>query len=355
MKQINAKCVTWLLMSGLIVIACLLCRHFYLENIKEIRVQSESSIIDVLKKSMDKKVKEAALPYVASIVAPDTVPLTIFITSEDGTKTFKVDPGKSKKNISQNRHERFMQSAVIEDNPLSLDSLNLLWTEKLISDRIYAQTTIFMSTTKLNVNASREISDNNLVNPSWDISFATYIGIRCEVEIIANLNISWWNIILYRWTPFLGIIISTIILMSGVRHWNMVKHPSAKVCVEKNVAFDKSTVASMAENVQAKEGEYALRPNLIFAPKRQMLIYQGNEMKFPPQSCVILKLFWDTDEHTLTDDEILENLWGKSKSANIASFRVALNKLCKSLAAVGYPIKFIRVDGEKYCMILPDN
>lgn len=356
MRHVGAKHIAWISIGGLIIIACLLCRYYYLENIKEISVQAEASFISVLKESMDKKVRESKEPYWCAIIAPDTVPLTVLMTTEDGERCFKVDPEKSKKNISQNTKERFLSSYFLESNPPKLDSLYHLWTTKLDSNRIYAKTTITMTAAKLDGSVDRSMTHNDFEKTSLNTTFTAYIGLRCEVEFTAQLSSRWWGIVLYNWLPFVLIIIGTIFPIVGISYWSKVTHKYQIINLEaeKNALPDESE-SLVAETVKAKVGEYELKPGLIFSPKQQVLIYQGEVIKLPPQSCVILKLFLDAEDHTLSDDAILKNIWGNSESATIDRFRVACSKLCKSLKEVEYIIKFVRIDGDKYCMLLPDS
>lgn len=359
MRHVGAKHIAWISIGGLIIIACLLCRYYYLENIKEISVQAEASFISVLKESMDKKVRESKEPYWCATIAPDTVPLTVSITSKDGMRSFKIDPLKSKKNISQNRHERLIQSVTFEKNPFKLDSINLIWAEKLDSNRISAYTTISMTTMKLDEldgNVNRLMSHYEFDKTLLNMTFNAYIGLRCEVEVVAQLSPRWWSIILYRWLPFVLIIIGTIFSIIGISYRNKVNHKYQIITLEaeKNALLDESE-ALATEIVKAKVGEYELKPGLIFSPKQQVLIYQGEVIKLPPQSCVILKLFLDAEEHTLADNAILKNIWGNCESATIDRFRVACSKLCKSLKEVEYSIKFVRIGGDKYCMLLLDS
>lgn len=355
MRYFNEKYITRFSISVLIIIVCLLCRYYYLENIKEISAQAEASFISVLKESMDKKVRESKEPFYFTIVSPDTVPLTVSITTEDGERSFEVDPEKSKKNISQNRQERFMQSVVLEDNPLKLDSIHVLWAQKLDSNRVYAKTTITMTATKLDGSVDRSMTHNDFEKTSLNTTFNAYIGLRCEVEVIAQLSPRWWGVVLYSCLPFVLIII-TIFIIVGICSWDKIYHKYRIINLEedKNALLNESQ-SLVTETIKPKVGEYELKPGLIFSPRKQVLIYQGEVIKLPPQSCVILKLFLDAEEHTLADNAILKNIWGNCESATIERFRVACSKLCKSLQEVEYSIKFVRVSGDKYCMLIPDN
>lgn len=356
MRYFNEKYITRFSISGLIIIACLLCRYYYLENIKEISAQAEASFISVLKESMDKKVRESKEPFYFTIVSPDTVPLTVSITTEDGERSFEVDPEKSKKNISQNRQERFMQSVVLEDIPLKSDSIHFLWIQKLNSNRVYAKATITMTTINLDGSVNCSSRHNDFEKASMNASYIAYIGLRCEVKVIAQLNVYWWSVILYYWLPIGIIIIGTIFLIVGICYWDKINHkyPVEDMEIEKNALLNESQ-SLVTETIKPKVGEYELKAGLIFSPRKQVLIYQGEEIKLPPQSCVILKLFLDAEEHTLADNAILKNIWGNCESATIDRFRVACSKLCKSLKEVEYSIKFVRISGDKYCMLIPDS
>lgn len=61
------------------------------------RIKAENLFIQVLKDEMKKKGEALDLFYSFSGISSDTIPLTISIMTETGSRQYKVDAGKSRK------------------------------------------------------------------------------------------------------------------------------------------------------------------------------------------------------------------------------------------------------------------
>lgn len=348
----NAKHVALFLFSGCIVVLSLvLVRYYYRQNEQSMHQQAESLFVDILKSEFEKKKKELDLPVFSfQQTATDTVALSIRVKTATGEREYNVDPEKSRKNISSYMNERFLSSVVCEKNPLLVDSIQARWSEAIRAHRIDAFSSVHLLATDLYGNTTSMVSLANCHPSSFQAVFTSYIGCRCEVEVKGVLHYSWWAVCLYRCAPFLWIIIGSILVVVLFHLFYLLTHRPPKIkVIEKEVI-------KWVKGFENKKGySYQLRPELFFDPQKQVLLWNGKEVLLAPQSCVILKLFLDAPDYTMSDEEILKGIWGNDKTATMKRFTVTYSRLCISLGKVNCPVTFKRVGSNQYRMLFIDN
>lgn len=346
----------YLLFIGILVVfSSLLCISFYQKNATAMRTQAENIFVHILTSELHKKVVELKLPF-SSWSNSDTVPLTIRITNAEGVKVYKVDAEKSRKNISHNSMERSLHSIVWEESPLSLDTLNKLWADTLHMLKIYAKTTTCVSTNTLSGKALTSVSVGDNGRIDFSPHFVFYVGNRCEIEVTGFLEHSWWMVCLYHWSPFLWILAGVALILFLSRSFYLLTHRPTKIEILKEEVICEvikevpvSVYVKELDNVKPKV--YQLQSELLFDAHRQVLVLNGADKNLAPQSCVILKLFLDAPNYTLTDTEILKKVWGK-REATIKDFTVACARLRNSLEKAGFSVLFRRVGHDQYRMII---
>lgn len=335
-----------------VTLSFLLSTHFYQRNATAMQAQAEELFVATLTSELHKKVVEANMPY-SFTISSDTIPLTICITTEQGEKVYKVDPTKSRRNISQQSIERSLHTIVCEENPLSADSLNRRWADTLRMQNIYARTAMRVSAVTL--------EDKTLISttPGYVASspcFVYYIGNRCEIEVIGCVAYSWWAVCLFDWFPFLWSGIGVLSAFFLLCFFYRLTHRPPEIEVVKEEVV-REVIKEVPVPVRVKEPDnvnlkiYQLRPNLLFDAHKQVFVWNGTEKALAPQSCVILKIFLDATDYTLTDTEILNSVWGK-QDASIKNFTAACARLRNSLSEVGYSVLFKRVRSNQYRMIV---
>lgn len=350
MKNVNLL----LGIGGVIFVSFLFIIYFYLLNVDTMNAQAETIFVHVLKQELENRRESLNIPYSSFNKGLDTVPLTIHITTEKGKYEYKIDSEKSKINISQNRLERSLQSISLIEYPLSPDTLRASWQSALLDHRICATAIIQISIVDLEGRLSCIESGMNGEYISAQSTFVSYIGSRCEVEVVGYLKYAWWMVCWYYWSPFFWDIIVTLVICVFLFYFSELKNRSHKIeIVEKEVIRE---VVSLVKEVDKIKPElYRLNDELVFNPRKQLLIHKGNEIKLSPQSAVILKFFLDAPGYTVTDDELVKNIWGVNNGATIKNFRSASQRIYNVFDEVGFSIKFLRVGIDKYTMLLSDN
>lgn len=329
--------------------------YFYQKNATAIRAEAEDLFVGTLTSKLHKKVVEADLFY-SFISSSDTIPLTISITTEDGIKEYEVDAGKSRKNISQSPSERSLHTVICEESPLLADSLNELWADTLRVHHIGVRTAIHVSAVTLR---DEVVASKSAVGREIDASssrFVSYVGNRCEIEVTGLLDYSWWMVCLYHWSPFLWIWVGAVSVLALLYSLYRFAHRPGQIEIVKEEVI-REIVKEVPVSVCAKEPDsvnlkiYQLQSGLLFDARRQVLVLNGTDSELAPQSCVILRIFLDAPDYTLTDAEILNSVWGK-QDTTIKNFTAACARLRKSLAKVGFEVYFKRVGRNQYRMVM---
>lgn len=347
-----------LLIGGAIALSFLIGTYFYQRNVSAMRVEAESLFVHTLTSELQKRKEMLSLPNFSSRENPDTIPLVVYITTEEGRRMYKVDAVKSRKNISRNSGERFLHSVVCEKSPLPPDTLSGLWSEVLHAHKIRAKAAVRIVATDLHGKTSTFRSLGGSESASSTFCAVSYVGSRCEIEVIGFLEYLWTGVYLYDWLPFLWLAIGDVlIIFLSCSFYKLMRRPAKIQVVEVPypVVVEKEVPLKIYVKEMNQVDAYQLRPGLLLDNREQILLLDGKRIGLASQSYHVLKLFWDAPDHTLTDDEILDGVWAKKGAATIKDFTVANNRLRKALGKVGFFIDFRRVDGYKYRMIVRDN
>lgn len=135
LKYIGMKYIRLLLcIGGIVLLAFLISYYFFQRNKKLMRIKAENLFTQVLKDEMKKKGEELDLFYSFSGISSDTVSLTVLIMTETGSRQYKVDVAKSRKNLSQISRERSLHSVICSEKQLSPMTLSQTWADSLRSN-----------------------------------------------------------------------------------------------------------------------------------------------------------------------------------------------------------------------------
>lgn len=337
---------TRLLGIGLITISLLLIGiYFYQRNEAAMCAMAEKLFVRVLEEEVQRKGKALGLFASSSGVLTDTLPMILHITTQEGVKTYRIDPNKSKKNISRNLQERSWHSVTCEESGFSSDTLNLLWTSKLEKQFLLVKSAICVSRTNLNGRtffAETKRYDNS--KPS--LSFIAYLGDRCEVEVCGFLFYSWLTVCLFHLFPFVvmvGVAITLAILFYFLfrAKKRLLQIKTSEECLmserERELQELNQYKAKFGKWVKTEEKfeagslMYILSAELVFDVDQRQLIFNGEISRLYPQTCILLHAFLLAPNYTLTRSEISQRLWGHKYSAK-ESFRTTLCRLRKALS-----------------------
>ncbi len=131
--------------------------------------------------------------------------------TETGSRQYKVDVAKSRKNLSQISRERSLHSVICSEKQLSPMTLSQTWADSLQTRHILARVAIEIVTTDLENRILYRKSQT--VNLSPELKFVVYLGERCEIEVSGFLFYTWWSVCRYHFFPFGGIVGMTLCLI----------------------------------------------------------------------------------------------------------------------------------------------
>ena len=343
---------TRLLGMGLITVSLLLIGiYFYQRNEVAMCATAEKLFVQALKEEVQRKGKALGLFATSSGVLTDTLPLILHITTQEGVRTYRIDPNKSKKNISQNFQERSCHSVICEESGFSSDTLNLLWTSKLEEQLVLIKSAIRVSQTNLNGRAFfAETKMHDTYQPP--ISFIAYLGDRCEIEVCGFFFYSWFTVFLFHLFPFVmivGIAITLAILfyfLFRAKKRLLLAQVSEECLMAEREREQQEKLVNTEEEEETTPLVYILSPELVFDADQRQLIFNGEVRRLSPQICTLLSVFLIAPDYTLTRSEISEHLWGSKYSAK-ESFRTTLFRLRKALS-IDTSISIRKLDSDHF-------
>lgn len=398
LKYIGMKYIRLLLcIGGIVLLAFLISYYFFQRNKKLMRIKAENLFTQVLKDEMKKKGEELDLFYSFSGISSDTVSLTVLIMTETGSRQYKVDVAKSRKNLSQISRERSLHSVICSEKQLSPMTLSQTWADSLQTQHILARVAIEIVTTDLENRTLYRKSQT--VNLSPELKFVVYLGERCEIEVSGFLFYTWWSVCRYHFFPFgvivgmtLCLIVFFIYLFRVRKHlfktqserWLLaekLKRREEKLVelasirdqyahqieMQRSDAREKDMLlkdleqkskvyeGQIAELNKAKEllGTksliYKLSPILTFDAYKKILVCNGEIIPLNLQSSTLLLAFLNATDCQLTREEIEKCLSGRSREC----LRTAKHRLSKVLQ-IDPSISIVQHNRDLFQLQLPE-
>ncbi|MFR2568493.1 MAG: hypothetical protein ACLS9U_15330 [Bacteroides fragilis] len=386
-----------LCIGGIVLLAFLISYYFFQRNKKLMRIKAENLFTQVLKDEMKKKGEELDLFYSFSGISSDTVSLTVLIMTETGSRQYKVDVAKSRKNLSQISRERSLHSVICSEKQLSPMTLSQTWADSLQTQHILARVAIEIVTTDLENRTLYRKSQT--VNLSPELKFVVYLGERCEIEVSGFLFYTWWSVCRYHFFPFgvivgmtLCLIVFLIYLFRVRKHlfktqserWLLaekLKRREEKLVelasirdqyahqieMQRSDAREKDMLlkdleqkskvyeGQIAELNKAKEllGTksliYKLSPILTFDAYKKILVCNGEIIPLNLQSSTLLLAFLNATDCQLTREEIEKCLSGRSREC----LRTAKHRLSKVLQ-IDPSISIVQHNRDLFQLQLPE-
>ena len=398
LKYIGMKYIRLLLcIGGIVLLAFLVSLYFFQRNRKLMHIKAESLFTQVLKDELKKKGEELDLLYSFSGISSDTVSLIISIMTETGSRQYKVDAGKSRKNLSQIPRERSLHSVICSEKQLSPMTLSRAWADSLQAQHILARAAIQIVTTDLENNTLYKKSRTVSLSPK--LKFVVYLGERCEIEVSGLLFYTWWSVCRYHFFPFgmiVGIALCLIVYLIYLfrvknrlfkiqserwllaeklkrREEKLVELASIRDQYAQQVEMQRSDArekdillkdleqksrvyeAQIAELKKAKEllGTkslvYKLSPILTFDAYKKILVCNEEIIPLNLQSSTLLLAFLNATDCQLTREEIEKCLSGRSREC----LRTAKHRLSKVLQ-IDPSISIVQHNRDLFQLQLPE-
>ncbi|MFK2748193.1 hypothetical protein ACIXUO_06165 [Bacteroides fragilis] len=382
---------------GIVLLAFLVSLYFFQRNRKLMHIKAEKLFTQVLKDEMKKKGEELDLFYSFSGISSDTIPLTISIMTETGSRQYKVDAGKSRKNLSQISRERSLHSVICSEKQLSPMTLGQTWADSLQAQHILARAAIQIVTTDLENNTLYKKSRTVSLSPK--LKFVVYLGERCEIEVSGLLFYTWWSVCRYHFFPFgmiVGIALCLIVYLIYLfrvknrlfkiqserwllaeklkrREEKLVELASIRDQYAQQVEMQRSDarekdmlLKDLEQKSKAYEGQiaelkkakellgtkslvYKLSPILTFDAYKKILVCNEEIIPLNLQSSTLLLAFLNATDCQLTREEIEKCLSGRSREC----LRTAKHRLSKVLQ-IDPSISIVQHNRDLFQLQLPE-
>lgn len=237
---------------------------------------------------------------------PDSV---IIVTSEYGQRVYWLEKERFKRQLFEGGELNADISYLIEEYPISVDTLHHRW-DSLLNLPLIATTSIRYVMTDLAERNDTAYAHREHFTFPKDSALVWYLGYRCEAEFVGSVR---YPEVWTTWSPFtwgclfLPWMVGILFLFFYKKVWSLVQRK-----------FTKNKIVHVADAQIADAKIYQLGDGAIYDVFSQT-IQKGNAVgKLAPQSGSLFLLFLRASEHRVTTDEIDQCLWhGKGTKERI--------------------------------------
>lgn len=345
------------------------CRYTYESKMAELRFRALNAFAEAINSELVSRDLQGNiyLNFNYNSMDPDSLE-TVYWEDAFGRHEYVIDSEKKELNIEKDPNVRVLHSIAFSKEPLQPDSLNTKWLEQFQLPNVNFKAAIRISIFNEdgNIKSQKLTTQNEWCDVSNPI-FYRYIGYASEMRVDCYLHISMWDII-YR-EVLLYLVFYILLLFGGYKFFVFINckfnslHSKEviKVINEVPVEIIKEVPIEVHiyEEVQKIDAtpirSYKLGEGIIFSADRNMIIINGVEEKIQAQSCLLLELFFKSNQdYILKDSEIIENLWPDG-SGNDARMHKAIHRLRSLINKIDPSIDIIKKVGTYQLIILENN
>lgn len=264
---------------------------------------------------------------------PDSV---IIVTSEYGRRVYWLEKERFKRQLFEGGELNADISYLIEEYPISVDTLHHRW-DSLLNLPLIATTSIrYVMTDLAERNDTAYAHREHFVFPK-DSALVWYLGYRCEAEFVGSVCYpeAWtiWSPFTWAWL-FLPWMVGVLFLLFYKKMWTFIKRK-----------FTKKQIVHVADAQIADAKIYQLGDGAVYDVFSRTIQKGSAVCKLAPQSGTLFLLFLRTSEHRVTVDEIDQRLWnGQGSKERLHSTVRRLRNELKS-APIELSIEYL---GETY-------
>ena len=236
-------------------------------------------------------------------------------------------------------NQRAMLGALLNEYPLSIDTLASNWNKNLSVKEIPARYQIRYIYTDLDLNNDTVFSVvNNRLH--YDSLSVNYLGFRCEHELTAFVSYPHWLLDL-SWDAYVWLIAPWIFLVLLVVFYTPIEYFYRSKFIKEKIVEKEIHVADV-EIEKAKT--FRLQDGSLFDTFSGTLTKGGLSKQLPPQSVLLLKLFLRKENHHLSPSEIDQELWKGQGTTD--QLHKAIKRLRTELKKVSSEVVVKSVNGD---------
>ena len=335
---------------GTLALLCLLGTGYYAwtlydthrKQVAEWNEEAKVAFEEALWMEVDKRAEVPFYRYTSGQKGKATlnegIPDSVSVITIDGFRKYKIDRDRYENSLIKETVRRGDLGFLLEEYPLSIDTLSVRWNGLLPSKSFPGQTLIRYIYTDFNLDNDTIFSSVEKRFSRMDSLTVKYLGYRCEHEVTAYVSYPYWMtsitgsdgcILLFPWI----LLVLFFIFYPNLETLARRKLTHNEV-IEKTIVVEKEIhVADVAID---KAQVYELPGGGLF-DSFSGTITQGDFVHtLPPQPALLLRLFLRKINHHLSTAEIEQELWNGNGSTDkihkvIQRLRVELKKVSPNL------------------------
>lgn len=287
------------------------CKYTYESKLSILKQKARSTFIEAVDQEVKSRNVEGplvfTLPDMANMKNAELLDSVSYIDST-GIYKFKFDKEKHYNNITTDTSIRMIHSITFKENPIRLDSLNIIWKKYLNESGISQESALYISV----MDRFGDVTSTSTSYSEWrkcsNLMFTIFIGYACEIEVMAYLHYSVWNIIYVE--IILGLLIYIVCIYMIYKFSLFVQNKI--VSIRKKEVIEKPIIKIVKEmNDSSSIRSYKLRGGFIFHADQNLIEFNGQQKILQPQPSKLLELFLRMEEtgYVLKNSDISESLW----------------------------------------------
>lgn len=318
-------------------------RDAHLKQVEEWKEGAKAAFDKALWMEVDKR---SEIPIFRSLngekgvtTLKERIPDSVFITSKLGRRGYRIELFRFENSLLKENVGRYLLTTLLEIQPLSVDTLLMDLDSLLMEKQIPLQTQIryIYTDEELKNDTMYAHADSRLQLDSLTVK---YMGFRCEHEVMAFVAFPQWLQGL-SWGAWFGLVLPWVawvlllVFYAPVEAYFRRKFVSEKV-VEKEIHVADVTID--------KAMVYRLSETILFDSFAGTLMSGDTTYTLTPQSSLLLKLFLRKENHRLSPEEIMQELW-KGNATSDQMYK-AIQRLRKELQKASSEIVIKNVNGD---------
>jgi len=336
---------------GTLALLCLLGTGYYAwtlydahrKQVAEWNEGAKAAFEEALWMEVDKR---AEIPFYSSSSGEEgmstletSIPDSVSVMTVDGWRRYKIDRNKYENSLIKETRRRASLSTLLRKSFLSIDSLSVHWDRLLKLQQTSAKSKIRYIITDWDLKNDTIYSNyNNSLR--FDSLTVSYLGFRCEHELVGYVSYPYWlwNLPSFGYLGILlpwGLLILLFVFYSSIEKFFHDKFVKERI-VEKEIH-----VADVAID---KAKTFCLQDGSLFDSFSGTLTKGELSRQLPPQSSLLLKLFLRKENHHLSPFEINQELWKGQGTTN--QLHKAIQRLRAELKKVSSEVVLKSVNGD---------
>ena len=267
-------------------------------------------------------------------VLNESLPDTIFITSPLGRRGYHIEQICYERSLIKESDQRAVLGALLYKYPLCLDTLSKHWDANLANREIPAKSQIRYVYTDWDLQKDTVYS---VYESRLDSLTVSYLGFRCEHELVAFVSYPYW---LFSLDNCYRVLLSWVVLILLAVFYTPLEVIFRRNFVKEKIIEKKVHVADVTID---KAKIYHLPDNSLFDSFAGTITKGDLVHTLPPQSSLLLKLFVRKENLYLSTAEIDKGLW--NGNGTIDNIHKVIQRLRTELRKVSSELVIKNVNG----------